>query len=284
MAMKILLCNDDGIDAAGIQALHGALTDAGGGAGGALGEVMVVAPLTVQSATGHGITYRHPLLTRKVRVSEGFAGIAVDGRPADCVKLALSNLWPERFGAGSRPDLVVSGMNHGANVGINVLYSGTVAAALEAAFLGVPSIAVSLHLGRGTPRFDVAARHAREAIDALLAAARKIHAGSTAATASGLAAHTCLSINLPITEADGPRPPLRVCPMNVHGMVDAYRKNVSPMGEDYFWADGEPLSFQALDAGTDVQEMFARHIAVTPLKYDLTDYAAVAAWRERAEG
>jgi 5'-nucleotidase len=281
--MKILLCNDDGIEANGIEALYDALIDHHQQHGGPLGEVFTVAPLTVQSATGHGITFRQPLITREIDVNERLTGIAVDGRPADCVKLALSSLWPARFGPGTRPDLVVSGMNQGANVGINVLYSGTVAAALEAAFLGVPSIAVSLHLGRGKPRWDVAARHARECVDRVLAAARA-HTGGAARTASGLESHACLSINLPVTEADGPTPPVRVCPMNVHGMIDAYRKGTNPLGEDYYWADGAPMEFHATEPGSDVQELFNRCITVTPLKYDLTDYAGLSAWKGRLGG
>ena len=103
-------------------------------------EVEVIAPETVQSATGHGITMATPLLTSRVQVEDAFLGVAVDGRPADCVKLAIDQLCRRR------PDLVVSGMNSGTNVGINVIYSGTVAAAIEAGFLGVPAIALSLYL------------------------------------------------------------------------------------------------------------------------------------------
>src|SRR6187402_1288927 len=135
--MLILLTNDDGIMAPGLVAMWRELVK--------LGEVHVVAPETVQSATGHGITLTTPLLTNKVTVENGFTGIAVDGRPADCVKLAVAKLLPRT------PDLVISGMNSGANVGINVIYSGTVAAAIEAAFLGLPSIAVSLYLRNEIP-------------------------------------------------------------------------------------------------------------------------------------
>src|SRR2546423_14256389 len=135
--MLILLTNDDGIMAPGIVSMHRELTK--------LGDVHVVAPETVQSATGHGITLTAPLLTSKVTVENAFSGVAVDGRPADCVKLAVNQLLPRM------PDLVVSGMNSGANVGINVIYSGTVAAAIEAAFLGLPSIAISLHLRGDVP-------------------------------------------------------------------------------------------------------------------------------------
>ncbi len=148
-AVLILLTNDDGIRAPGILAMYRELTK--------LGEVHVVAPETVQSATGHGITLDTPLLTQRVTIENGFTGVAIGGRPADCVKVAVSQILPRR------PDLVVSGMNSGANVGINVLYSGTVAAAIEAAFLGLPSIAVSLHLKSEVPLDFAQAGTVREA-------------------------------------------------------------------------------------------------------------------------
>src|SRR3954465_5327775 len=135
--MLILLTNADGIRAPGILAMWRELAS--------LGEVRVIAPQTVQSAAGHGVTLESPLMTEPVKIDNGFEGIAVGGRPADCVKLAVNQLLPRK------PDLVVSGMNEGANVGINVVYSGTVAAAIEAAFLGCPSIAVSLHLKQDVP-------------------------------------------------------------------------------------------------------------------------------------
>ena len=262
--MRIMLTNDDGIHAPGIVALHEALNAHESTP--ALGEVIVVAPLTVQSATGHGITFRSPLLAHEVDVNSAMRGIAVDGRPADCVKLGLSSIWPERFGPGSRPDLVVSGMNMGANVGINVLYSGTVAAALEAAFLGVPSIAVSLHHSTTRPRYDIAAKFARQVIDRVLA--------------SGvLKSHGCVNINIPLTEREGPLPAIRVCPMNTHGVVDAFDKRKNPMGETYYWSSGTPMEFHGTEPGTDVAAMGKREISITPLKYDLTDERLIEAWR-----
>src|SRR5437764_5744165 len=155
--MLILLTNDDGIHAPGIVAMNRELVR--------LGDVHVIAPETVQSATGHGITVATPLLTNRVTVENAFTGTAVDGRPADCVKLAVNKLVKRP------PDLVVSGLNSGVNVGINVIYSGTVAAAIEAAFLGLPSIAVSLHLKSDvTPAYDRAAQLGRETIEMVLAA------------------------------------------------------------------------------------------------------------------
>lgn len=260
--MRILLTNDDGIHAPGIAAMHRALLTPE-----PLGQVLAVAPLTVQSATSHGVTFHQPLMTRPTRLNDHNA-VAVDGRPADCTKLALTNLWPERFGQGARPDLVVSGMNAGANCGINVLYSGTVAAALEAAFLGVPSIAVSLHIDRQRPDFDRAARHARNAIDRLLA--------------GGLPArHEALSINIPATEHLADDAPIVVCPMNTHALVDKYERRTSPSGDVYYWAAGHGLDFRGTDAGTDVHELFERRITVTPLGFDLTDHRRLAFWQDR---
>src|SRR3954468_4482244 len=158
--MLILLTNDDGIYAPGLAAAYHELVR--------MGEVHVIAPETVQSATGHGITVTTPLLTQRVVVGEGpgsFEGVAVDGRPADCVKLAAAKLLPRP------PDLVVSGINSGANVGINVIYSGTVAAAIEAAFLGLPAIAVSLYLRREIPPdYARTAMLARRCIEQILEA------------------------------------------------------------------------------------------------------------------
>jgi 5'-nucleotidase len=302
--MRILLTNDDGLRAPGIVALYDALMghsewfDAP--IGGRETEVVPIAPLTVQSATSHGVTFHEPLMVREEAVTRRMRGVAVDGRPADCVKLAVSALWPERFGEGERPDLLISGMNAGANCGINVIYSGTVAAALEGAFLGVPSIAVSLHLGTGTPLFDVAAAHARRAIESLIA--------------GGLPApHECLNINVPRTEVAGSEargvaeerireyessrgpasaplpagldatrmPPISVCPMNRHGLVDEFERRESPGGDVYYWSSGYGLNFTGTDEGSDVQLMLDRHITVTALTYDLTDHARQGAWRER---
>lgn len=291
--MRILLTNDDGIRAPGIVAMHGALVNApvDGRArhpGPLLDRspeattrsprsvVFPVAPLTVQSATSHGVTFRSPLMIREERVNEIMTGVAVDGRPADCVKLAMTNIWPEKFGEGSKPDLVISGMNAGANCGINVIYSGTVAAALEAAFLGVPSIAISLMMGARGANFVLGACWARRTLDVLLAA--------------GLPrAHECLSINIPLTDApgaslDGPVPPIKVCPMNVHGLVDNYVRRVSPGGEVYYWAAGHGLDFTSTDRGSDVDWLIKGCITVTPLSFDLTAHESLSRWNDRARG
>jgi 5'-nucleotidase len=273
--MKILLTNDDGIRAPGITHLYEALVDTEGRFGGPMlgptTEVVTIAPLTVQSATSHGVTFHQPLMTSDVQVNPRMGGIAVDGRPADCVKLAVSNLWPERFGKDSRPDVIISGMNAGANCGINVIYSGTVAAAIEGAFLGIPAIAVSLQLGKGRARFDVAAARARKVLEMILARGMPD-------------AHECLSINIPVTETGGPMPPVRVCPMNTHGLEDSYEKRQNPLGEPYYWATGSGLGFRSSDPGTDVDLLLKGNITVTPLMYDLTRREHLSRWTDRLGG
>jgi len=273
--MRILLTNDDGIRAPGIVALHDSIADVHNRHAGPLlgrdAEILTIAPKTVQSATSHGVTFHSPLMTEDVEFRPGAWGIAVDGRPADCVKVAIAALGAERFGAASKPDLCISGMNAGANCGINVIYSGTVAAAIEAAFLGIPSIAVSLHLGKGKPDFERGARHARLALDAVLR--------------DGLPRPgECLNINLPICNLDEPErepPAIRVGPMNTHGLVDRYERRVSPGGDVYYWASGDGLDFHATEKGTDVDLLFERRITVTPLRFDLTRHEDLTRWRER---
>jgi len=293
--VRILLTNDDGIRAPGIIAMHEAFRDSivKGDV-----EILVVAPDTVQSATSHGVTFHEPLMVNRVNVPNAYEGYAVAGRPADCVKLAVAEIWPGVFGKGSRPDLVISGMNAGANCGINVIYSGTVAAALEAAFLGLPSIAVSLHLGPGRAMFDVAATHARHAVDRVLDSGRLVRGA-------------CMSINIPRTEepddetarsrdggelavgtrkrsAAGPRPDLvktappemAVCPMNTHGLVDAFEQRKSPSGETYYWAAGGGVDFHDTDDDTDVHHLLEGRITATPLTHDLTDRARLHAWSD----
>lgn len=265
--MYILLTNDDGIHAPGIEAMHKQLTGSSAHPE-PLGEVFTVAPQTVQSATSHGITFHTPLMTKPTRINTSAQGIAVDGRPADCTKLALTNLWPQHYGDGALPDLVISGMNAGANCGINVIYSGTVAAAIEAAFIGVPAIAVSLHLDHAEPDFELGAVHARRAIDLLLK--------------GGLPdRHEIISINIPATQHLSDETQIEVCPMNTHALVDQYEHRISPKGEHYYWSTAQGLDFRGTDDGSDVYELFERKITVTPLRFDLTHHQRLAFWRER---
>lgn len=259
--MRILLTNDDGIEAPGIRALYAELRQ--------MGEVRVVAPADTQSASSHGITFHRPLMTRRVRLEDGLEGVAVEGRPADCVKVALRSLWGEWYGPGIRPDLVVSGMNMGANVGINVIYSGTVGAAVEGAFLGVPAIAVSLHLGdRTRTNYQRAAAIARHGIEAVLQ--------------WPLDAHRVINLNVPRIESpDAPVPPIRVVRMNVAAGIDGYERRTAPGGQVYYWPAGNGMEFVHTAQDTDVEALAQGCMTLTPLYYDLTDDAALQAWQGR---
>jgi 5'-nucleotidase len=250
--MRILLTNDDGIHAPGILAMFRELAPQA--------QVSVIAPETVQSATGHGITLTTPLLTSKVTIADGFEGIAVDGRPADCVKLAVAQLLPEKV------DLVVSGINAGANVGINVIYSGTIAAAIEGAFLGLPSVAVSLHLRKNVPTdFARAAKLAKEAIDLVLA--------------KGLEPGQVATINIPALHADEAPAGFRFVRQCTRPWIDTYERRQDPRGRDYFW-NSSVFTLGASEESTDMAALKERFVTITPLCFDLTDHDTLKRWQE----
>ena len=216
--MLILLTNDDGIYAPGLAAMHRELVQ--------LGEVYVVAPATEQSGVGHMITYLTPLIVKEVFQNERMVGggderwgWAVQGSPADCVKIGISEFCPRR------PDLVVSGINAGLNAGINVLYSGTVAAAIEGAFYGVTSFAVSLQYDRHF-QFDKAARVARQVIEQVLQ-----NKGPEP---------QLYNMNIPTAALDG-APQVRFVPMNVARDVDRFEQPAGPVRPPVLLAQRRPV-------------------------------------------
>ena len=242
--MNFLLTNDDGIRAPGLVGMYKALAKAG--------EVQVVAPETVQSATGHGITLSAPLLTEQVNVEGVFTGTSVAGRPADCVKVALAQI------VKTPVDVVVSGINSGANVGINVIYSGTVAAAIEAAFLGKPAVAVSLLLRSGVvPDYDAAAAHTMKIIERLMAGGH-------------LKGGQVVSINVPALKSGEQPAGVRLARQCTRPWVDAYEKRLDPRGRAYYW-NSSIFTLGPTEADTDVAALRDGYITVTPLQFDLTD-------------
>ncbi|MGB7158631.1 MAG: 5'/3'-nucleotidase SurE [Tepidisphaeraceae bacterium] len=251
--MLILLTNDDGITAPGIIALYRELTR--------LGEVHVVAPETVQSATGHGITLTTPLLTQRVTIDGAYTGTAVDGRPADCVKLAVAQILPRT------PDLVVSGMNSGANTGINVIYSGTVAAAIEAAFLGLPSIAVSLYL-----RSDVSTDYPRSAKFGgdIVEQIWKV----------GIKPGQVVSVNIPSLHKHENPTGVRVVRQCTRAWADTYEKRTDPRGREYYW-NSSVFTLGDTEDDTDVAALRNNYITVTPLQFDLTHHLMMREWKDR---
>jgi len=237
--VQILLTNDDGIYAPGLAALERQLQK--------LGDVTVVAPLTEQSGVGHSITYLTPLMARKVYCEDGKQrGWAVEGSPADCVKLAIAELCPRR------PELVVSGINSGLNAGINVLYSGTVAAAIEGAFFGITSVAVSLEYDDAA-RYDVAAEQAAAIIQQILAqpnSERQLY-----------------NLNIPSQALDNGAE-VHIVPLATVPWGEDFEQRRDPRGRKYYWAIGmspDPPS----DTETDLSAIRAGHITLTPLQFDL---------------
>ena len=249
--MLVLLTNDDGIYAPGLAAIERELRT--------LGDVVVVAPAVEQSGVGHSITYLTPLIVKEVFRSESGTdgerrwGWAVEGSPADCVKLGIHQFCPRP------PDLVVSGINGGLNAGINVLYSGTVAAAIEGAFFGITSVAVSLEFDEHA-RFDKAARLACNIIRQILE--------------KKSAEPQLYNLNIPTAALSG-KPEICVVPMNVIRYEDSFERRLDPWGREYYWLIGGPPKTVA-GHETDLSALAKGRVTITPLDYNLTRRAALA--------
>jgi len=240
--MRVLITNDDGILAPGLAALIRAAEW--------IGELDIVAPEIAQSAAAHSITFTEPLICQQVQLPEGPTGYSVAGRPADCVKLALTELLTET------PDLVISGINAGANVGVNVLYSGTVAAAVEAAFFNLPAVAVSLAIADKVD-FDYARDNARNVLKLLL-------------DHDVLTPGRVLNVNIPAYETGGPKG-IKIVPQSTRGWADRYERRRDPRGRLYFWLATEPVNSVGFHEQTDEKAIDDGYVTITPLKMDLTN-------------
>lgn len=251
--MRYLLTNDDGIYARGLSALYEELSrDA---------DCLIVAPEVEQSAVGHAITISRPLMVRRAEKNGRFRGYAVAGTPADCVKIGIREL-------SDRPiDLVVSGINKGANVGVNVLYSGTVSAATEGVILGVPSLAVSLDTHREAD-FSVAARFARKI------AAFMIEKGPFI--------NTVLNVNvpaLPEAEIKG----IAVTRQGQNMPMETFDKRTDPRENTYYWLAGETQCPGTEEPDSDAGALHRGMISITPLHYDLTRHDALADLKSKVQ-
>lgn len=246
--MKLLISNDDGVYALGIRTLANTLAEAGH-------EVTVVCPDRERSATGHGLTLHQPIRAEKIEsVFHPAVNVwACSGTPSDCVKLAIWALLD------SPPDLVLSGINHGSNLGTDVLYSGTVSAAMEGVIEGIPSIAFSL-TSFSSQEFQPAADFA-----AVLVRQLEKHP---------LPELTLLNVNVPAIDRNEIRGAL-VTRQGVRRYTDVFEKRVDPRGKIYYWLAGELLEdIEDPDvpdeAPTDVQAIRENYITITPLHYNLT--------------
>lgn len=251
---RILLTNDDGYSSEGIQILADSLEP--------LGEVWVVAPRAEQSAVSHALTLDRPLHIEPL----GERRFAVDGTPTDCVALGFASLMGD-----SAPDLVVSGINFGGNMGVDVHYSGTVSAAFEGVILGCPALAVSQVRGEGFS-FHVAAEYARRLAAWILD--------------SGLTADTLLNVNVPVGRPRG----VRLTRLGVRRYTEGVIEQVDPRGRKIFWIGGGEPVWEAIP-GTDFHEVASGFVSVTPLHLDMTDHqaleslqAARPAWVDAEEG
>jgi 5'-nucleotidase len=257
--MLILLTNDDGIYAPGLAAMERELRR--------LGDVIVVAPATEQSGVGHSITFLTPLMAKETPLG-GYGdvspnrkrGWAVEGSPADCVKLAIAKFCPRE------PDLVVSGINGGLNVGINVLYSGTVAAATEGALYGIPSFAVSLEYD-DDPKFDRAATLSVSILEQMLAQ-------------DAFANQKLYNLNVPTSATERPvddPAELHIVPMGVARWPAQFEERRDPKGRRYYWASGTPPT--EFPRETDLNAVLQGHITLTPLTVDRTKAAHLSEMR-----
>jgi 5'-nucleotidase len=242
--LNILASNDDGIDAPGIQALVRELSK--------IGHVTVVAPDKQRSAVGHAITMNFPLRMRKFMRDGEFFGYAVEGTPADSVKIAVRTIMKEK------PDILVSGVNHGSNTAINVIYSGTVSAATEGTILGIPSIAVSLTT-YAEPDFRFAAKFARKLVELV---AKK-----------GLPKDTLLNVNVPAVPEKNIRG-VRITRQGKSRWDDTFDVRRDPNNREYYWLTGK-LDLVDTESGIDQIAIMHNYVSVTPIHFDLTDYPAL---------
>lgn len=250
--MRYLLTNDDGIYAKGLAALHHELSrDA---------ECLVVAPEVEQSAVGHAITLFRPLMVREARKNGAALGYAVAGTPADCVKLGIRAL------TGGPVDLVVSGINRGANVGVNVLYSGTVSAATEAVILGIPSLAISLDTHKDAD-FGFAARFARKMAAFILA---KPWPG------------TAVNVNIPALPEEEIKGVV-VVKQGRTRLLENFERRVDPRDNIYYWLAGETQLAADESPDSDACALRRGYITITPLHSDLTRYELLDDFRARVK-
>lgn len=242
--MRILLTNDDGIHARGIHSLIKELNT--------IADVYLVAPDRERSGTGHSITVFEPIKVVEVKLPGIVAGWVVGGTPVDCVKLAMSKLVEDI-------DIVVSGINHGPNLGTDVLYSGTVSAAAEGVIMGAPAIAVSLDSYDVDMEFNFAAKFTRTVVETVM----KDNIDPT----------TLININIPFNP-DEKIKGMRVTKLGVRNYTNLFEQRRDPRGNIYYWLGGG-VKDEEQEKGSDVEAVEQGYISMTPINLDLTDYKLI---------
>jgi 5'-nucleotidase len=243
----ILVCNDDGITAPGIEALVEAMSD--------LGDVLVVAPDSPQSGTGHAITITRPLRLEKNHVfGEHIPSYQCSGTPADCVKLAVDKVLHRK------PDLLVSGINHGSNSSINVIYSGTMSAAVEGGIEGIQAVGFSLLNYSYEADFTVSKHYAKQIASNILK--------------HGLPDDVILNVNIPDGDINTLKG-MKICRQARAKWVEEFDERTDPYGRKYYWLTGK---FQNLDKGEDTDEwaLANKYVSIVPVQFDLTAHHAIS--------
>ncbi len=239
--MNVLITNDDGIYAEGLWALCKIFIKSH--------SVTVIAPERERSAVSHSITLHKPLRAKRICLEGGLAGYAVNGTPVDCVKLGILEIL------GCKPDMVISGLNPGANIGINVCYSGTVAAAKEAALCGVSAIAASI--------YEYVPKHLEEAAVFVEKLARTVFE-------KGLPSGTFLNVNLPDISA-GEITGIKISKQDLSVFSEYFEKRIDPRNRTYYW-QGVSTNHSEFKPDTDGAALSDNYISITPIKCDMTDY------------
>ena len=244
----ILIVNDDGISAPGIRRLINIMND--------FGKVVVVAPEGPQSGMGHAITIEATIRCDKIIIDHGpQIEYSCSGTPVDCVKLAVNKLLDRK------PDLCVSGINHGSNSSINVIYSGTMSAAVEGALEGIPSVGFSLLDYSHNADFSESEQYIRQIIKKVLE--------------NGLDLGICLNVNIPKSKEGEELKGLKVCRQANANWEEEFEERIDPKGRTYYWLTGKFVNY---DKGTDTDEwaLNNHYISVVPVQFDLTDYDAIS--------
>ena len=243
----ILITNDDGINAPGIRTLIEIVKP--------LGDVMIVAPEQSYSGMGHAVTLTTPIRLRNITKSKEYSEYACSGTPVDCVKLALNNLMPQR------PDLIVSGINHGANSSVNIIYSGTMAAAIEGALGGVTSVGFSLLDFSYDADFDAGKVYIGKIISDILS--------------SGFEKGSCFNVNIPAVRPEEIKG-IKVCRQAKGNWVEAFDERTDPHNSKYYWLSGT-FNHQEKCLDTDLWALENNYISIVPVTLDFTKHEQIAA-------
>ncbi|HOZ30730.1 MAG TPA: 5'/3'-nucleotidase SurE [Bacteroidales bacterium] len=248
----ILISNDDGIDARGLQSLIEMVKP--------YGDLYVVAPEQGQSGMSHSISLLEPLRTKKVKTEKNIEIISVKGTPVDCVKLAINQLLPRK------PDLMVSGINHGSNSAISIIYSGTMGAAIEASLYGIPSIGFSVLDHKKTADFNLAVKYGRKVVEDVLE--------------NGLPEQVALNVNFPVV-AESDFKGFKVCKQTTGVWKEEFERRTDPYGGDYFWLTGDFNNFEPENIEADEWALANNYASIVPVKIDFTEYKTLNELKKR---